>query len=130
MAKTILAPSLSERVYSGTHGNESVAEGVFTVNAAEQETVINLLSLPTGVRINGIQLISKGGLCCTATVSVKSGKHELIGDSGAVTASFAKYVPVEPYTTQSDGELVTVTIKTAAATGTLNVLLRYTVVGY
>ncbi|EON4284832.1 hypothetical protein ACLIKV_005271, partial [Escherichia coli] len=26
--------------------------------------------------------------------------------------------------------LVTVTIKTAAATGTLNVLLRYTVVGY
>ncbi|VTM59233.1 Uncharacterised protein [Escherichia coli] len=44
MAKTILAPSLSERVYSGTHGNESVAEGVFTVNAAEQETVINLLS--------------------------------------------------------------------------------------
>lgn len=59
MAKTILAPSLSERVYSGTHGNESVAEGVFTVNAAEQETVINLLSLPTGVRINGIQLISK-----------------------------------------------------------------------
>ena len=130
MAKTILAPSLSERVYSGTHGNESVAEGVFTVNVAEQETVINLLSLPTGVSINGIQLISKGGLGGTATVSVKSGKHELIGDSGAVTASFAKYVPVEPYTTQSDGELVTVTIKTAAATGTLNVLLRYTVVGY
>lgn len=130
MAKTILAPSLSERVYTGTHGNESVAEGVFTVNAAEQETVINLLSLPTGVRINGIQLISKGGLGGTATVSVKSGKHELIGDSGAVTASFTKYVPVEPYTTQSDGELVTVTIKTAVATGTLNVLLRYTVVGY
>ena len=130
MAKTILAPSLSERIYSGTHGNESVAEGVFTVNAAEQETVINLLSLPTGVRINGIQLISKGCLGGTATVSVKSGKHELIGDSGTVTASFAKYVPVEPYTTQSDGELVTVTIKTAAATGTLNVLLRYTVVGY
>ena len=25
MAKTILAPSLSERIYSGTHGNESVA---------------------------------------------------------------------------------------------------------
>ncbi|EIH77274.1 hypothetical protein EC40522_5590, partial [Escherichia coli 4.0522] len=33
---------------------------------------------------------------------------------------------MEPYTTQRDGELVTVTIKTAAATGTLNVLLRYT----
>ncbi|MDO2567813.1 hypothetical protein Q2U91_27040, partial [Escherichia coli] len=46
---------------------------------AEQEAVINLLSLPTGVRINGIQLISKGGLGGTATVSVKSGKHELIG---------------------------------------------------
>ncbi|EEV8850686.1 hypothetical protein EHJ72_004956 [Escherichia coli] len=130
MAKTILAPSLSERVYSGTHGNESVAEGVFTVNAAEQETVINLLSLPAGVRINGIQLISKGGLGGTATVNVKCGEHDLISNSDAVTENFAKYVPVEPYTTQSDGELVTVTIKTAAATGTLNVLLRYTVVGY
>ncbi|EIX4511172.1 hypothetical protein MKI77_005213 [Escherichia coli] len=130
MAKTILAPSLSERVYSGTHGNESVAEGVFTVKSAQTDSVINLLSLPAGVRINGIQLTSKSGLGETATVSVKSGKHELIGDSGAVTASFAKYVPVEPYTTQSDGELVTVTIKTAEATGTLNVLLRYTVVGY
>ncbi|MEC6433435.1 hypothetical protein VXS78_23760 [Escherichia coli] len=129
MAKTILAPSLSERIYSGTHGNESVAEGVFTVNAAEQETVINLLSLPTGVRINGIQLISKGGLG-TATVSIKSGEHELIDNSEAVSAKFARYVPVEPYTTLRDGELVTVTIKTAAATGTLNVLLRYTVVGY
>ncbi|EOB6671380.1 hypothetical protein ACIU5Z_005546, partial [Escherichia coli] len=38
MAKTILAPSLSERVYTGTHGNESVAEGVFTVNAAEADS--------------------------------------------------------------------------------------------
>lgn len=129
MAKTILAPSLSERVYTGTHGNESVAEGVFTVNAAEADSVIHLLSLPVGIRINSLQLVSTGGLG-TATVSVKSGKHELIGDSGAVTASFAKYVPVEPYTTQSDGELVTVTIKTAVATGILNVLLRYTVVGY
>ncbi|EOZ1865248.1 hypothetical protein ACQNJN_004806, partial [Escherichia coli] len=27
---------MSERVYTGTHGNESVAEGVFTVSAAEQ----------------------------------------------------------------------------------------------
>lgn len=42
MAKTILAPSLSERVYTGTHGNESVAEGVFTVNAAEADSVIHL----------------------------------------------------------------------------------------
>lgn len=54
----------------------------------------------------------------------------LIDNSEAVSAKFARYVPVEPYTTQRDGELVTVTIKTAAATGTLNVLLRYTVVGY
>ncbi|AHZ95218.1 hypothetical protein ACNEV0_004830 [Escherichia coli] len=130
MAKTILAPSLSERVYTGTHGNESVAEGVFTVNAAEADSVIHLLSLPIGVRINALQLVSTKGLGGTATVSVKSGEHELIGDSGAVTASFTRYVPVEPYTTQRDGELVTVTIKTAAATGTLNVLLRYTVVGY
>ncbi len=130
MAKTILAPSLSERIYSGTHGNESVAEGVFTVNAAEAETVIHLLSLPVGIRINSLQLVSTGGLGGTATVSIKSGKHVLIDNSDAVTARFARYVPVEPYTTLRDGELVTVTIKTAAATGTLNVLLRYTVVGY
>ncbi|EPE8683377.1 hypothetical protein ACSOPC_004164 [Escherichia coli] len=130
MLTTILAPSLSERVYTGTHGNESVAEGVFTVKSAAQETVIHLLSLPIGIRINGIQLISKGGLGGTATVNVKCGEHELIDNSKAVAEKFAEYVPVEPYTTQSDGELVTVTIKTAAATGSLNVLLRYTVVGY
>ncbi|EEW0024288.1 hypothetical protein OHC84_03340 [Escherichia coli] len=129
MAKTILAPSLSERVYTGTHGNESVAEGVFTVNAVEADSVIHLLSLPVGIRINSLQLVSTGGLG-TATVSIKSGEHVLIDNSEAVSAKFARYVPVEPYTTQRDGELVTVTIKTAAATGTLNVLLRYTVVGY
>lgn len=99
------------------------------MSAAEQETVIHLLSLPAGIRINSLQLVSTGGLG-TATVSVKSGEHVFIDNSEAVSAKFAKYVPVEPYTTQSDGELVTVTIKTAAATGTLNVLLRYTVVGY
>ncbi|EET1502497.1 hypothetical protein FLY47_004888 [Escherichia coli] len=130
MAKTILAPSLSERVYTGTHGNESVAEGVFTVNAAEADSVIHLLSLPVGIRINSVQLASSKGLGGTAKVSVKSGEQVLVSDSGAVTAGFAKYLPVEPYTTQRDGELVTVTINTAAATGTLNVLLRYTVVGY
>lgn len=129
MAKTILAPSLSERIYSGTHGNESVAEGVFTVNAAEADSVIHLLSLPVGIRINSLQLVSTGGLG-TATVSIKSGEHVLIDNSEAVSAKFARYVPVEPYNTLRDGELVTVTIKTAAATGTLNVLLRYTVVGY
>lgn len=65
MAKTILAPSLSERVYTGTHGNESVAEGVFTVNAAEADSVIHLLSLPVGIRINSLQLVFNGwsGYC-------------------------------------------------------------------
>ncbi|HBA6777689.1 hypothetical protein [Escherichia coli] len=130
MPTTILAPSLSERVYTGTHGNESVAEGVFTVKSAAQETVIHLLSLPIGIRINGIQLVSTGGLGGTAKVSVKSGEHALINESEAVSAGFAKYLPLEPYTTQSDGEVVAVTIKGAEATGTLNVLLRYTVVGY
>lgn len=77
MAKTILAPSLSERVYTGTHGNESVAEGVFTVNAAEADSVIHLLSLPVGIRINSLQLVSTGGLG-TATVSIKSGEHASI----------------------------------------------------
>ena len=105
MAKTILAPSLSERIYSGTHGNESVAEGVFTVNAAEADSVIHLLSLPVGIRINSLQLVSTGGLG-TATVSIKSGEHVLIDNSEAVSAKFARYVPVEPYTTLRDGALV------------------------
>lgn len=129
MTTTIIAPSFSERVYSGTHGNESVAEGHFTVSAAAVDSVVHLLSLPIGIRINSVQLSSAGGLG-TATVSVKSGEHVLIDDSGAVAAGAARHVAVAPYTTQRDGERVTVTIKTAAATGTLNVLLRYTVVGY
>ncbi|HIE1976335.1 TPA: hypothetical protein ACXKGF_004379 [Escherichia coli] len=130
MASPIIAPSFSERVYTGTHGNESVAEGIFTVSSAAQSTEIHLLSLPIGIRINSVQLTSAKGLGGTATVSVKSGNHELVKDSGAVTASFAKHVVMEPYTTQKDGEVVTVTIKTNTATGTMNVLLRYTVVGH
>ncbi len=130
MTSVITAPSLSERVYSGTHGNESVAEGYVTVNAAEQGSVVHLLSLPIGIRINALQLVSDTGLGGAAKISVKSGEQVLISDSGAVTPGFASYFPVLPYTTQKDDELVTVTVNDAEATGSVSVLLRYTVVGY
>ena len=130
MATVIRAPSLSERVYTGTHGNESVAEGTFTVKSAAQDTEIHLLSLPVGVRINAVQLTSDAGLGSSVKITVKSGPHDVLGETDVASANTAKHIPVVPYTTQSDGELVVVTIKGAQATGTLNVLLRYTVVGY
>ncbi len=66
-----------------------MAEGVFTVNAAEVDSVIHLLSLPIGIRINSLQLVSTGGLG-TATVSVKSGEHVLIDNSEAVSAKICQ----------------------------------------
>lgn len=87
-----------------------------------------MLRLPIGMRINAVQLVT-GDLGAGVTITVKSGGHELISNED-VHASVARNVVVEPYSTQADGEVLTVVTGGAAATGKLNVLVRYSVVGY
>ncbi|EHJ7486036.1 hypothetical protein KBV65_004390 [Salmonella enterica] len=127
-AGVIYAQSYKENVYQGAHGNESVVEGFAELNAVAANTEVRLLSLPIGMRINSVQLVT-GDLGAGVTVTVKSGDHELV-HADDVHAKVAHYFVVEPYSTQTDGEVLTVVTGGAAATGKLNVLVRYSVVGY
>ncbi|HCL5312802.1 TPA: hypothetical protein R3975_001046 [Salmonella enterica subsp. enterica serovar Muenchen] len=127
-AGVIYAPSYQENVYQGAHGNESVVEGFVELNAAAANTQVRLLSLPIGMRINAVQLVT-GDLGAGVTITVKSGDHELV-HADDVHAKVAHHFVVEPYSTQTDGEVLTVVTGGAAATGKINVLVRYSVVGY
>ncbi|EDZ9221030.1 hypothetical protein RDB90_005641 [Salmonella enterica] len=127
-AGVIYAQSYKENVYQGAHGNESVVEGFAELNAVAANTEVRLLSLPIGMRINSVQLVT-GDLGAGVTVTVKSGDHELV-HADDVHAKVAHYFVVEPYSTQTDGEVLTVVTGGTAATGKLNVLVRYSVIGY
>ncbi|ECR5064063.1 hypothetical protein KCE62_003482 [Salmonella enterica subsp. enterica serovar Newport] len=127
-AGVIYAPSFQENVYQGAHGNESVVEGFADLNAVAANTQVRLLRLPIGLRINAVQLVT-GDLGAGVTITVKSGDHELVHADDA-HAKVAHHLVVEPYSTQTDGELLTVVTGGAAATGKLSVLVRYSVVGY
>ncbi|HBZ9867357.1 TPA: hypothetical protein MND73_004287 [Salmonella enterica subsp. houtenae] len=124
----IFAPSFNENVYQGAHGNESVVEGFAELNAVAANTEVRLLRLPVGMRINSVQLVT-GDLGAGVTVTVKSGAHELV-HADDVHVKVAHHFVIEPYSTRADGELITVVIGGAAATGKINVLVRYQVVGY
>ncbi|EGB0326526.1 TPA: hypothetical protein ACTALY_000078 [Salmonella enterica subsp. enterica serovar Muenchen] len=127
-AGVIYAPSFKENVYQGAHGNESVVEGFVELNAAAANTQVRLLRLPIGMRINAVQLVT-GDLGAGVTVTVKSGEHELV-HADDVHAKVTHHFVVEPYSTQTDGEVLTVVTGGAVATGKINVLVRYSVVGY
>ncbi|HFE7524754.1 TPA: hypothetical protein ACGAD2_005493 [Salmonella enterica subsp. enterica serovar Newport] len=127
-AGVIYAQSYKENVYQGAHGNESVVEGFADLNAVAANTEVRLLRLPIGMRINSVQIVT-GDLGAGVTVTVKSGDHELV-HADDVHAKVAHHFVVEPYSTQTDGEVLTVVTGGAAATGKLNVLVRYSVVGY
>ncbi|EDX0374225.1 hypothetical protein GTL21_005023 [Salmonella enterica] len=128
VAGVIFAPTFHENVYQGAHGNESVAESFVGLKNVAADTVVHLLRLPIGMRINSVQLVSDA-MGAGVTVTVKSGDHELISNED-VHSAVARNVVIEPYSTQTDGELLTVTTAGAVATGKLNILVRYSVVGY
>ncbi|QKJ87411.1 Putative phage protein [Paramixta manurensis] len=124
----IIAPSLSERVYQGPQGNESVAEGSITLSAAAPGDIVQLLDFPIGMRINSVQVVSDA-LGEEVKVEIKSGDTVLV-PADDFSSAVATVVPVQPYMTQSDGELLTATISGGAAAGKLVVLIRYVAVGY
>ncbi|EBZ6268895.1 hypothetical protein IIJ84_005106 [Salmonella enterica subsp. enterica serovar Oranienburg] len=127
-AGVIYAPSFQENVYQGAHGNESVVEAFADLSAVAANTEVRLLRLPIGLRINAVQLVT-GDLGAGVTITLKSGDHELVRADDA-HATVAHHFVVEPYSTQTDGELLTVVTGGGAATGKLSVLVRYSVVGY
>lgn len=127
-AGVIYAQSYKENVYQGAHGNESVIEGFVELNGAPTGTEVRLLRLPLGMRINSVQIVTDG-IGAGATVTIKSGDHELV-HADDVHAKVAHHFVVEPYSTLTDGEVLTAMVDCVSATGKLNVLVRYSVVGY
>ncbi|UCZ75329.1 hypothetical protein LHK94_20460 [Dickeya zeae] len=125
---TIQAPSMRDAVYQGPQGNLSIAEGQITLKAAAANDVVELLEMPIGMRIYGVDVISDA-LGANVTVEIKSGDKVLVA-AAAHSAAVAKSVPIAPYSTATDGEKITATIAGAAATGNLTVLVKYTAVGY
>ncbi|NKI73547.1 hypothetical protein Dpoa2040_000749 [Dickeya sp. CFBP 2040] len=125
---TIQAPSMRDAVYQGPQGNLSIAEGQITLKAAAVNDVVELLEMPIGMRIYGVDVISDA-LGANVTVEIKSGDKVLVAAAAHSTA-VAKSVPVAPYATIVDGEKITATIAGAAATGNLTVLVKYIAVGY
>ncbi|EAA7987823.1 hypothetical protein CJ745_21400 [Salmonella enterica subsp. enterica] len=127
-AGVIYAPSFQENVYQGAHGNESVVEGFAVLKNVAVSTEVRLLSLPIGLRINSVQLVTDA-LGAGVTVTIKSGAQELVHEAD-VHGKTTQLTPVKPYTTQSDGELLTAVLGGAVASGEMNILVRYTTVGY
>ncbi|MCW2484839.1 hypothetical protein J5069_02900 [Candidatus Symbiopectobacterium sp. NZEC127] len=125
---TIQAPSMRDAVYQGPQGNLSIAESRVTLNAAEVGDVVELLDMPIGMRIHGVDVISDA-LGVDVTVAINSGDQSLVA-AASHAAAVAKSVPVVPYSTVADGEKITATIAGGAATGSLIVLFKYTAVGY
>ncbi|SLM63498.1 MULTISPECIES: hypothetical protein [Dickeya] len=124
----IKSPSLRDAIYQGAEGNFSIAESQVVLKAAAINDVVELLEMPIGMRIYGVDVISDA-LGANVTLEIKSGDKVLVG-AAAHSAAVAKSVPVTPYTTQTDREKVIATIAGGVATGSLIVLVKYTVVGY
>ena len=125
----ITAPSMTDTVYQGPQGNLSVAEGWYPFSGAEKTgDTIELLALPIGMRIYGVNVVSEalGGY-----LSIQLNGTTLVSSSNYVFA-VAKYVPIKPYSTKVPGEKLTVTIgsNSGAVRGLLTVSLFYTAVGY
>ncbi len=124
----ITAPSMADTVYQGPQGNLSVAESWYSFSGAENPgDIIELLALPIGMRIYGVNVVSETlgayiSILCNGTTLVSSASHAF-----AVT----KYVLIKPYSTKIPGEKLKVVIGSGGAvSGLLTVSLFYTAVGY
>ncbi|MGL4486145.1 MAG: hypothetical protein ACRCUG_03950 [Yersinia sp. (in: enterobacteria)] len=125
----ITAPSMADTVYQGPQGNLSVAEGWYQFSGAEKiNDIIELLALPIGMRIYGVNVVSDAlgvyisAIKCDGTILVSSSSH---------TSTVSKYALIKPYSTKVPGEKLTVTIGSGtAARGLLTVSLLYVAVGY
>ncbi|HDL7749233.1 TPA: hypothetical protein PXP51_001572 [Yersinia enterocolitica] len=124
----ITAPSMADTVYQGPQGNLSVAEGWVQLNGVSYGDKIDLLALPIGMRIYGVNVVSEalGGY-----LSIQLNGTTLVSSSNYASA-VAKYVPIKPYSTTVPGEKLTVVIGSGsgAVRGLLTVSLFYTAVGY
>lgn len=132
--KDIYAPSLSDPFYQGAQGNESVAESQVAMTNLVANDQIHLFDLPAGIRINSLQVCGSQ-LSANKTVTfvllrpgVDVRDIELV--SLPLTATLSALLPIQPITTAEQGDTLALRVSAGPVSGLLNVLLRYTVIGY
>ncbi|AOP42938.1 hypothetical protein ACOGYQ_001413 [Edwardsiella piscicida] len=130
--KEINAPSMHDRIYQGALGNESIAESSVTLNNLVKDDQIRLFELPPGMRINALQICGHG-LSAEKTLtfdilSPASLAIELL--SLPLTERVSGVYPVAPLTTPEQGGTLVLKVESGPVSGTLSVLVRYSVIGY
>ncbi|MCE0495771.1 hypothetical protein [Vibrio salinus] len=125
MAK-IKAPSMHDAIYVGTHGNLSLAKTQVTLAAAAINDVVEMVEIPVGIDIQALR-ISTSGLGDNVVADIRIGDTTLASDLD-LSGEYSQTIACDHYTEEKS--IITVTIRGAAATGTLNVNPEYLATGY
>ena len=125
----ITAPSMADTVYQGPQGNLSVAEGWIILNKLLPLSAVNLLELPIGVCIYGVNVVAPS-LGANINLAIECSNHTLVG-AMSCTNAIAKYIPIKSYTTRKAGEILCARIGGhGSASGLLTVGILYVAVGH
>lgn len=127
MAKVIKAASMHDRMYVGAHGNLSLACTKAVLAAAAVGDTVEMIQVETGINIVGLR-VNTSGLGVGVTADIKVGETLLAANVDLASASNLA-IPTETVYTDSK-QVLTATIKGAAATGTLEINPEYVVKGY
>lgn len=129
--KDIYAPSLSDPFYQGAQGNESVAESQVVMKNLVANGQIHLFDLPAGIRINSLQVCgSQLSADKTVTFVLLRPAADIELASLTLTQTLSVLLPIPPITTAEQGDTLALKVSAGPVNGRLNVLLRYTVIGY
>lgn len=127
---TLNAANMSDNKYQGEAGNLSIAEAVVqfgTETKAADGDVINLFELSAGMRINRVAIVN-AALGTGVTGTIKSGAKVLVNAQALGTAGNAD-IPIAPYSTLVDKEVVSITVAGGAPAGQLVVYVYFVAVG-
>lgn len=124
------AANMSDNKYQGEAGNLSIAEASVLLGtetkAADGDTV-NLFELSAGMRINRVAVVNEA-LGAGITAQIKSGDKVLVNAQAVATAGNAD-IPILPYSTLVDKEIVSIKLTGGAATGRLVVYVYFVAEG-
>lgn len=124
------AANMSDNKYQGEAGNLSIAEAIVqfgTETVAAAGDVINLFELSAGMRINRVAVVN-AALGTGVVGQIKSGAKVLVNSQALATAGNAD-IPIEPYSTLVDKEIVSITVSGGAPTGKLVVYVYFVAEG-
>lgn len=127
---TLNAANMSDNKYQGEAGNLSIAEAIVqfgTETVAAAGDVINLFELSAGMRINRVAVVN-AALGTGVVGQIKSGAKVLVNSQALATAGNAD-IPIEPYSTLVDKEIVSITVSGGVPTGKLVVYVYFVAEG-